>query len=259
MEESQGEREPHLCERGIRAGGKNGLYKEERLVTKRRQKACTENLPRSSRRMHEWVSGRNTSPGGSGKSWFHFKSGQTGNENRGWETNDLLIRRYGEMSLGDSRGGRKVSVRRSRIGDERQPMMARLVAWLRRSNQGCGSGCFSTASTNKKRPLTIYFNFCGSVPCFLLHVIILRKQKPSFIAITLPTSLELIIPNYSVFFFLDIITRVECRTVLFNLFVIAEPLMYFRVCHGTPTNKNLEITNCLQENQIFRYYNSKNN
>ena len=35
--------------------------------------------------------------------------------------------------------------------------------------------------------------------------------------------------------------------------------MYFRVSHGTPTNKNLEITNCLQENQIFRYYNSKNN
>ena len=34
--------------------------------------------------------------------------------------------------------------------------------------------------------------------------------------------------------------------------------MYFRVCHRTPTIKNLEITNCLQENQIFRYYNSKN-
>ena len=30
-------------------------------------------------------------------------------------------------------------------------------------------------------------------------------------------------------------------------------------CHGIPTNKNLKITNCLQENQIFRYYNSKNN
>ena len=27
--------------------------------------------------------------------------------------------------------------------------------------------------------------------------------------------------------------------------------MYFHVCHGTPTNKNLEITNCLQENQVF--------
>ena len=53
----------------------------------------------------------------------------------------------------------------------------------------------------KKRPLTISFNFCGSVAC-LLHFIILRKQKPSFIAITLPTSLKLIVSNYSVFLFL---------------------------------------------------------
>ena len=27
--------------------------------------------------------------------------------------------------------------------------------------------------------------------------------------------------------------------------------MYFRVCHRTPTIKNLEITSCLRENQIF--------
>ena len=111
----------------------------------------------------------------------------------------------------------------------------------------------------KKRRLTIFFNFCGSVACLLLHFIILRKQKPSFIAITLPTSLKLIVSNYSVFVFLDIRARVKCRTVLFNLFVIAGPLMYFYVCYGTRTNKNLEITNCLQENQIFCYYNSKNN
>jgi len=26
--------------------------------------------------------------------------------------------------------------------------------------------------------------------------------------------------------------------VLFNLFVIVEPLIYFRVCHGTPIKKN---------------------
>ena len=54
----------------------------------------------------------------------------------------------------------------------------------------------------KKRPLTIFFNFCGSVACLLLHFIILRKPKPSFIAITLPTSLKLIVSNYSVFLFL---------------------------------------------------------
>ena len=111
----------------------------------------------------------------------------------------------------------------------------------------------------RKRPLTIFFNFCGSVACLLLHFIILRKQKPSFIVITLPTSLELIVRTTLCLFFLDIRTRVECRRVLFNLFVIAEPLMYFRVCHRTHTNKNLKITNCLQENQIFRYYTSKNN
>ena len=105
----------------------------------------------------------------------------------------------------------------------------------------------------RKRLLTIFFYFCGSVVCLLLHFIILRKQKPLFIAIILPTSLELIVLNCSVFFFIDIRTRVECRAVLFNLFVIAKPLMYFRVGHGTSTKKNLEITNCLQENQIFRY------
>ena len=54
----------------------------------------------------------------------------------------------------------------------------------------------------KKRPLIIFFNFCGSVACLLLHFIILRKQKPSFIVITLSTLLELIVSNYSVFVFL---------------------------------------------------------
>ena len=48
----------------------------------------------------------------------------------------------------------------------------------------------------KKRPLTIFFNFCGSVACLLLHFIILRRQKPSFIAITSPTSLKRIVSNY---------------------------------------------------------------
>ena len=75
---------------------------------------------------------------------------------------------------------------------------------------------------NEKTTVDNFFNFCGSVACLLLHFIILRKPKPSFIAITLPTSLELIVLNYSVFFFIDIGTRVECTTVLFNLFVIAK-------------------------------------
>jgi len=29
----------------------------------------------------------------------------------------------------------------------------------------------------------------------------------------------------------------QSRTVLFNLFVIVEPLTYFRICHGTCVNK----------------------
>ena len=67
------------------------------------------------------------------------------------------------------------------------------------SHQGCGSGYFSTAftstpiasaSTNKKRQndrRQIFLNFCGSIACLLLHFIILRRQKPLFIAITLCT------------------------------------------------------------------------
>ena len=97
---------------------------------------------------------------------------------------------------------------------------------------------------DEKTTVDNFFNFCGSVACLLIHFIILRRLKPPYIANTLPTSFKLIVPNYSVFPFLDIRTRVECRTVLFNLIVIAQ-VMHFRVCHGTPINKNLEITNCL--------------
>ena len=55
---------------------------------------------------------------------------------------------------------------------------------------------------NEKTTTDNFFNFCGSVACLLLHFIILRKQKPSFTAITLPTSFELNVLNYSVFLFL---------------------------------------------------------
>ena len=89
-----------------------------------------------------------------------------------------------------------------------------------------------------------YILWVCSLPSPTLYHFEETKTYPC-ITITLPTSLKLIVPNYFVFFFLDIRTRVECRTVLFNLFVIAEPLMYLCVCHGTPTNKTLEITNCL--------------
>ena len=52
---------------------------------------------------------------------------------------------------------------------------------------------------NEKTTVDNFLNFCGSVACLLLHFIILRGQKSSFIAISSPTSLELIVQNYSVF------------------------------------------------------------
>ena len=54
----------------------------------------------------------------------------------------------------------------------------------------------------EKTTVDNFFNFCGSLACLLLHFVILRRPKSSFIAITLPTSLELIVSNYSVFVFL---------------------------------------------------------
>ena len=76
------------------------------------------------------------------------------------------------------------------------------------SSQGCGSGYFQTLplplpplplTKNEKTIVNNFFNLCESATCLLLQFIILRKQKPSFIVITLPTSLELVVPNYSVF------------------------------------------------------------
>ena len=55
---------------------------------------------------------------------------------------------------------------------------------------------------NEKTTVDNFFYFGSFVACLLLHFIFLRKQKPSFTAITLPSSLELIVSNYSVFIFL---------------------------------------------------------
>ena len=51
---------------------------------------------------------------------------------------------------------------------------------------------------SEKTTVDNFINFCGTVAC-LLHFIIFRGQKSSFIAITLATLLKLIIPNYSAF------------------------------------------------------------
>ena len=67
-------------ERGIRARawrGKGGLHSERGKISRRKGRASKKSIPRTSRRKHERVSGRKSSPGRSAKSWFHSKSGQT--------------------------------------------------------------------------------------------------------------------------------------------------------------------------------------
>ena len=75
-EESQGERELHLGERGgIRArawSGMGGLHGKRRQIPRRTGRASKKSLPRTSKRKHERVSGRKSSPGRSAESWFHF-------------------------------------------------------------------------------------------------------------------------------------------------------------------------------------------
>ena len=63
-----------MRERGIRAGawrGKGKLHSEERQVPRKRGRASKKNLPRRSRKKHERVSVRKSSPGGSAESWFY--------------------------------------------------------------------------------------------------------------------------------------------------------------------------------------------
>jgi len=43
----------------------------------------------------------------------------------------------------------------------------------------------------------------------------------------------------------------ESKAVLFNLFAIVEPLIYFLVCHGTPINKNWKSTNSCKKIEYF--------
>ena len=111
----------------------------------------------------------------------------------------------------------------------------------------------------RKRPLTIFLTFVGPQHAFSYTSSFWEDKNLHLLLLLYLLCLSLLFQTTLCLFFLDIRTRAECRVVLFNLFVIAEPLMYFHVFHGTPTNKNLEITNCLQENQIFRDCNSKDN
>ena len=67
---------------------------------------------------------------------------------------------------------------------------------------------------NEKTTVDNFFNCCGSVACLFLHFIILRGQKPLFIAITYLLRLSLLFRTTLCFFYLDIRSRVECKTVL---------------------------------------------
>ena len=91
--------------RGIRARAwseKGGLHREGRQIPRRKERASKKSLPRTSRRKHERVSGRKSSPGQSAESWFHSKSGQTSNRKGGWETKSPLIGKKSELSQSDS-------------------------------------------------------------------------------------------------------------------------------------------------------------
>ena len=60
--------------RGIRARawrGKGGLDREGRQIPRRTGRESNKSLPRTSRRKHERVSGRKSSPGRSAEYWFH--------------------------------------------------------------------------------------------------------------------------------------------------------------------------------------------
>ena len=67
-------------ESGIRARAwseKGGLHGEPKQIPRRKGRAQKMSLPRRSKRKHEQVNGRRSSPGRSAESWFHSKSGQT--------------------------------------------------------------------------------------------------------------------------------------------------------------------------------------
>ena len=99
---------------------------------------------------------------------------------------------------------------------------------------------------NEKTTVDNFFNFCGSVACLLLHFIVLRRQKPIHILLLLQVlRLRLLFQTTVCFFFqiLELVLNVEQRSSTF--LPLRFQVMYFRVCHGIPTNKNLEITNCL--------------
>ena len=67
---------------------------------------------------------------------------------------------------------------------------------------------------NEKKTVDNFFNFCGSVSCLLLHFIILRGQNLHLLQLLYLLCLSLLFRSTLCSFYLDIRSRVECRTVL---------------------------------------------
>ena len=115
--EMKGGREPLLDEKkGVRAGacgGRNKFYSEGRQVPKKKgeqpKKASLEEV--DGNWAGKWTQ---NSSGGSGEYWFHFRSGQTGNEEGSLKTKGPLIKWQSKMSRGYSKGGREVSEKKVR-------------------------------------------------------------------------------------------------------------------------------------------------
>ena len=67
---------------------------------------------------------------------------------------------------------------------------------------------------NEKTTVDNFFNICGSVACLLLRFIILRGKNLHLLLLRHLRRLSLLFRTTLCFFYLDIRSRVECRTVL---------------------------------------------
>ena len=69
---------------------------------------------------------------------------------------------------------------------------------------------------NEKTTVDNFFNFCGSVACLLLYFFILGNKNLCVLLLLYLLRLNLLFRTTLCFFFLDIRTRVECRTVFLS-------------------------------------------
>ena len=70
------------------------------------------------------------------------------------------------------------------------------------------------STKNEKTTVDNFLNFCGYVACLFLHFIILRRQNLHLLLLLYLPRLSLLFRTALCFFYLDIRSLVECRTVL---------------------------------------------